>query len=532
MKTRFISVLLVLSLVLVPLFSVTAGAEEIEPIEYALPFTDEPVTLSLMSYDSWYSPASYTDNLPIWQEFEKRTGITIDFQVLPSAQAEAAVQTRLAAGADLPDIVAIPPFFSGNGVMKYVQDNVLVQLDPYIENGYMPDVKKLFEDYPALEAMMRTPDGSCYTVACQLLLVNEMAVNSILFRKDWVEDLGMELPTTIDTWEATLRAIKETDLNGNGKNDEIPLISGDIGGLLFFGTGFGFETAPNGYADFMWYDENNQVYSTLIDDRMKATVEWLNKMYEEGLIYPQIENDWDVVWSLYAQDVIGAYSATMNDYITRADGLVPGSDHIMIMPPWPEEGVESKIMMRKDVETHFGITTSCEHPELAAMWINYVYCSDEGYELKEYGIEGETFYYDENGERQYTDIIMNNPDGLGPHDALRVYGGAPSFLVFDSKEWFVKQFAGTKVLESSFDFEGKQIQTLPVMIPTIEENEILTTLQADLNTYWREMLTKFVIGTEPLENWDSYVAGMKSLGIDEIVSVYQAEFDRYRAIAG
>ena len=127
---------------------------------------------------------------------------------------------------------------------------------------------------------------------------------------------------------------------------------------------------------------------------------------------------------------------------------------------------------------------------------------------------------------------MNNPDGLGPHDALRVYGGAPSFLVFDSKEWFVKQFAGTKVLESSFDFEGKQIQTLPVMIPTIEENEILTTLQADLNTYWREMLTKFVIGTEPLENWDSYVAGMKSLGIDEIVSVYQAEFDRYRAIAG
>lgn len=522
---------ILICLLLIVMMGCAPALAELTPLsEYKTPFTDEDITLTLMSYDSWYSPASYTDKLPIWEECARRTGIKIDFQVLPFAQTEAAIQTRLAAGVDLPDIVAIPPFFSGNGVTKYAQDGLLLCLDPYIENGYMPDVKKLFEDYPALEAMMKAPDGKCYTLACQLMLVNELAPNTILFRQDWMQKLGMKNPETISDWEAALRAIKASDLNGNGKADEIPLISGSIGGLLFFGTGFGFEVAPHSYADYMWYDQNNKVYCTLTDDRMRDTVSWLRDMYGEGLIYPQLNNDWDTVWSLYSQDVVGVYTNCMNDYVTRADGLVPGSDHVMIMPPWPEAGVESKIMSRKDVETHFAITSSCEYPELAAQWMNYVYCSDAGYELKEYGIEGVTFVRDANGARQYTDIIMKNPDGLGPHDAMRVFGGAPSFLVFDSAEWYEKQFAGTKVLEEGYLFKDKQVPTLPVMISSIEENEIISTMKPDIDTYWQEMLTKFVIGTEPLENWDNYVAGMQSLGIDDVVAVYQAQYDRYLAI--
>ena len=82
----------------------TATAEVLtEPLP--LPLVEPgSVTLSVYTPDNYYVPKSYNDNLPVYQELEELTGVTIDWEAAPSSDYATALQTRLAAAVDLPDI--------------------------------------------------------------------------------------------------------------------------------------------------------------------------------------------------------------------------------------------------------------------------------------------------------------------------------------------------------------------------------------------------------------------------------------------
>ena len=57
---------------------------------------------------------------------------------------------------------------------------------------------------------------------------------------------------------------------------------------------------------------------------------------------------------------------------------------------------------------YYGVTSACENPEAAVQWIDYVYASQDGLMLYNYGIEGMSYEYDESGEIRFTDLITNN----------------------------------------------------------------------------------------------------------------------------
>lgn len=119
--------------------------EAVIPEENTLPIV-EPGSLELTyaGVDNWYTPASYSQNLEVWQEVEKRTGIKINWEVMPSDQYNAAMQTRIAAGSNLPDILAVPPLWNGD-VVKYAEDGVILPLKDLIEKN-APNIMNMFEN--------------------------------------------------------------------------------------------------------------------------------------------------------------------------------------------------------------------------------------------------------------------------------------------------------------------------------------------------------------------------------------------------
>lgn len=504
---------------------------------YSLPFADGSVTLTFQTFDSWYAPASYSNNLHVWEEFEKRTGVNIKFETLPFSDSAAVIQTRMASGSSLPDITAVPPWDSGAGVTEYVSEDLLLCLDPYLESGCMPNTKAFFTKYPNLAAQMKATDGKFYSLANQLSLINAVIPRAIIIREDWAQKAGLtNFPVTIADWENYLRIVKNGDYNENGKADEIPLITEGIEDLLFFASGFGFDVAPDEQSNFFYSDESGKVSFALTDDRMKECIIWLNSLYKEGLIHPQIENGSDTIWSLYPQNVVGAYSRAACDYITRADGLLENIDdkaiHKLVLPPSKDPSKLIKIQSRPDTEFIFAITKACKEPEIAAKWMDYVYASKEGNILKDFGIEGLSYELDEKDEPYYTDYITKNDKKLSMHDMMRTLGGAPSFLVFDTEAaWHEKQ-KDTTVWSEGVRLGGMQVAPFPVMIPSEEENTILLNDLADIKTYYTEMMTKFVIGTANIDEWDGYVSNLKEMGIDNVLEVYQAQYDRYKKFAG
>ena len=117
-------------------FAFGAGAQEgaatgeVDPKLSApgqLPLYSEPTTLRISTYDNWYAPASYTLNLPTWQEIEKDTNVKVEWDVYPYSQSATIQQTMFASGVDLPDIVY------GNmasNIKKYYKSGLILNLKP------------------------------------------------------------------------------------------------------------------------------------------------------------------------------------------------------------------------------------------------------------------------------------------------------------------------------------------------------------------------------------------------------------------
>ena len=72
----------------------------------------------------------------------------------------------------------------------------------------------------------------------------------------------------------------------------------------------------------------------------------------------------------------------------------------------------------------------------------------------------------------------------------------------------------------------------PPVWSTDDEQNRINTLNTDIDTYHMEWRTKFITGQEPFSKWSEYVAGLKSLGVDEVVALVNAGYARYLEIAG
>ncbi len=96
----------------------------------------------------------------------------------------------------------------------YGRKGVLIPLDDYLAD-HAPNFYALLEQYPELRQGLTMPVGMPFWV-----------------NGKWLERLGMQEPATTDELLAYLRAVRDTNLNGNGVQDEIPVASVGITPLL------------------------------------------------------------------------------------------------------------------------------------------------------------------------------------------------------------------------------------------------------------------------------------------------------------
>ena len=140
-----------------------------------------------------------------------------------------------------------------------------------------------------------------------------------------------------------------------------------------------------------------------------------------------------------------------------------------------------------------------------------------------FGIEGET-YTMENGVPTYTDIIAKDEQGRSILSMLNIYG---------HREWAYKQDIGYEdaLLDKTYvDYRNEMEQYIRPTIPALsftDEREVINSTYTEIQTYKDEMINKFIMGKEPLDNFDKFVQTLKDMGIDDVLAVEQAAYDRY-----
>lgn len=149
------------------------------------------------------------------QEAEKATNIHVDWSYVDQDMFIEKFQL-LVASEDYPDIWASLENFYVGGTDALVGDGVCVDIVPYLEE-YMPDYKAMLDSDELLTKQLTSDSGYMSTISGRNVLVNQ----GCEIRKDWLDDLGLEIPKTYDELHEVLSAFKAEK---NARN-EGPLLS-------------------------------------------------------------------------------------------------------------------------------------------------------------------------------------------------------------------------------------------------------------------------------------------------------------------
>lgn len=542
MKKAFVSLFAIVTVITLVLSLLTGcgGGSAKEPDDTGTAGTSEgtvkatsdnkgqEITLTLATSDNYYAPASYVNNLPVFQEIEKKTGIKIKWDVTPSAQYQTAMQTRFAAGSDLPDIVNMN--FADIG--QYSANGMLIPLEKYLTEENAPNAMIRFKENPFMEKLLYSVDNHIYQIS-GLRGKMELEGNcySFAIRKDWLDNAGQSVPQNLDEFYNVLKAFKENDVNGNGdKSDEIPF-SEEYGTVALLGNSFGLHIFYNGgFSD----TGDGKIQYDFVQDNYKNYLMYLNKLYSEELLDNEFATiTGDQINAKVARNLIGCKYAWGNQVIEMENNLkssgVPDGKYVQILPLKGYEGKDSYIETWGLIDGCMSVTKDCKYPEEAVRLLDYMVLSEDARYLMNAGIEGMTYNKNSNGEVEFTDFVLKNPDGLTPYEALRSIGAWPTtpfVLLKDASRGIYKD--RPDLVEFVKKMEPYIADRIEFSKATSEESEQESGLQRDITTYVKEMQLKFITGGESFDNWDKYISQMNELGVDKLVKIKQQQYDRLK----
>lgn len=480
------------------------------------PITDQAATLSFLATNAWSNNVDL-NQASIVQELVKRSGVDVKWELLSPGTYNDALSPRLASGSDLPDIVYT---LDQDQTMKNIKGKLFVPLNDYIEK-YGVNLKKLFEKYPALKASLTTPDGEIYYVPQLAVTQNYMPTFMVNVR--WLEQLGLEEPTTLDEFTDMLRKFKTEDPNNNGLQDELPLsMDAKMVGQAF-GTAFGLDLANNFYAA----DDGNVHYS-YYEPVYKEYLAYMNGLYKEGLLEADFASvTGDQVTSKISQNLTGVtfnfsyhssmvYSKLFSDY-NPEEPLIKG-----IAPLKGPHG-DQFYLGRNPITGIFGVSKDAKDPELAFKFLDFA-SSEESKELYAWGIDGDT-YEIVDGKKQYTEKGKDN-------DYIQKAGINPVNLPIEQSVEAVDELVAPWHAAIDKEMEVYIKAPFPFVYALDAEAAKENTMMPDITTYVNEMNIKFIMGKESLDNFDSYLGALKSMGIEEIIQGRQAQYDRYLTATG
>jgi len=228
---------------------------------------------------------------------------------------------------------------------------------------------------------------------------------------------------------------------------------------------------------------------------------------------------------------LGYPGSGLGKWIPAGQQSDPKFDLTPVPYPSMNKGEKPKFGQRDNpfvVAQSVAITTGCKNVELAAKWLDYAY-GDEGHMLFNFGVEGET-YTMVNGEAKYTDLILKNPDGLAVPQAMGKYIQANFGGPFVQDKGYILQYYALseqqKALQIWTNTDAAE-HVLPPLTATPEESKDEANIMNEVNTYAQEMYFKFIMGQEPLTNFDKYITQLKNLGIDKVIKMKQDALERF-----
>lgn len=434
--------------------------------------------------------------------------LDIEIQAAPTDGADAKLNAMVAAG-ELPDFIEAYWTVGSVIAQQYIDQGVLIPIDQYLDDT--PYLQS-FLDEDAWTYM--TLNGQKYALAQPRPLDNW---DTVWIRQDWLDKLGLEMPTTVDELAAVAEAFTFQDPDGNGQDDT-----------------YGFtatisEEAPFGslraiFAPFgAWPGNNhirivdNQVVFDAFSPEARAALEWWHAQVEAGVVDPDwTANKTDNWRDIVSQGKVGIVNAEFQFLRHCGSASCLGEiieaaspEAVWVQVPalegpfgtyaaWAGEPVDVRFWFTREAESEPG------KMEAIMRFFNDAMNPDsELYKIMVYGQEGVHYKTDETG-RRIERIIPEGMDWMSYYVVMR--RGDEGYF------WYYK-------MEPNELWEKQQFSTSQPKIEHVTPLIVSHEAWPDLRAYMQEMHVRFAIGEEPLENWDQFVQeAMTTYGGETVIA--------------
>lgn len=526
----------------------SAKSEEkstVEVNETGYPITSEEITVTAAGP----MPSGCEDwtQLAVIEEYAERLGIRLDCELY---QTDWETQLTLKVASDeLPDLI-MGSGMNVSDVNEWGSEGYFLDLSEYLD--LMPNLQAYFEEYPELKAYCTTSEGNIYGLPRIKIDMTDRLTRSFINRQ-WLENLNLEVPTTLDEYYDVLVAFKEQDANGNGDpNDEVPLLfTSPAGGYdaieKTFLDSFGIFTSDPKY--ILQADEDNKVELSNISDTYKEYLRFMNKLYEEGLMEQEAFTiTGEEITTREQDDIYGSMGCGSAPFVMANKDISYDANWIALSGMTTDIHPERETSIASPVQNSIlvAINGKTQYPEAMARFIDYLY-TDEGIISAVRGYEGVTFDWVEDEMLGVEVPEMYTPEGYSSGEEFRYKGAVLNEslnlieknvdrqAMFDSSKEvledpeFVEKYGWAALVIDAFKTEGiTGVDAYPVVSYTTEEIEKRNTVFKDITTYLEQAKAQFITGELDIDkDWDTYVSTVEQMNLEQLMEIEQAAYDRY-----
>ena len=514
----------------------TASAESVR-----LPLKTKQTITGLTSYPS--GTESDPNKRVIFERLEKKTNVHVDWKSIASDQWGDKISLQMVNFSTLPDFI-FSAGFSDSDLLKYGEQELILPLEDYIDK-YMPNLKKVFDEYPEYRKMSTDTKGHIWALPwIEQLGENKTAIQTIgnmsFINKKWLDYLKLDMPETTDELEDVLKSFKdhEADLKEKFQIDGsvIPLscIVNDQDPALII-NGFGEGYGDNDSGRHIAVTDDRKVICTAVQDGYREGITWLHQLYSEGLIDKEcFTQDWSTYVS---KGKSGRYGVCFTWDVANIDNL---KDWVPLPPLkadtlniTPQNGSFTSGFDRGRCV----VTSMAKNPALVCSWLDQMYDPLQSPQ-NNWGTYGEKNKFNifrmsknKNGEPMLKHEKLGDASPVEVREAQCV-GGPLAVL----NEYYGKYVTCPDDAQYRLDWikdtytdqmHGKYVY--PNVFMDREDTEELSNLQADIQKEINARKSDWIMNGLDDSKWNAYIKKLDAYGMDKYLGIFQKYLDAYYA---
>ncbi|MBQ1608791.1 MAG: ABC transporter substrate-binding protein [Lachnospiraceae bacterium] len=519
-----------------------SNADSVDVADIHFPM-DEKVTITgMISYPT--GTEEEPNNRTIFKRLEDDTNVHVEWTAIPSDQWGDKISLNMANVNTLTDFV-FNAGFGDSDLIRYADQGVIIPVEDYIDE-YMPNLKAVFDKYPEYRTMCTDENGHIWALpwieqlGSEKTAIQTVGNNMTFINQKWLDFLGLETPTTVDEFEAVLKAFqehapelqKEFGIDG----DIIPMsciVNDQDPNLLINGFGDGIGDVDMG--QHIAVTDDKKVICTATTDGFRKGVEWLHQLYAEGLIDPECFTQ---DWSTYvAKGKSHRYGVCFTWDVANIDNI---NDYVPLkalkadtVNVTPQNGSFTSGFDRGRCV----VTSVCKNPALICAWLDQMYDPFQSPQ-NNWGTYGEDDEFDifelsenANGDPMLKHAPLGDASPVEVREAECV--GGPLAILDEYYDVYVTcpddaQYRLDWIKDYyTEDMHNKYVY--PRVFMSAEDTEKLSTIQTDLVSYLNSSKAEFIRDGITDESWNAYLDQVNSYGIDEYLAIYQQYLDAYYA---